>query len=402
MEAFSAKEEMQRSARTFFVLILVLVGIGLVMVYSASGVKSARAGYGDMHLLLHQSVKAALGLFAMLTVMRINYLWFARHHMMILFIVLGTLILVLIPIPGLTGAVNGAWRWFRIGPFMIQPSEFAKLGLIIVLASLIVRIGDRIENFLHGFCPLLLAVAPICFLTLVEPDFGTCVLMAALAAVMLVIGGTRIYHFIIVFTCGMVLMVLFALSNFDHILRRIMEFICPPETGHVSLGLTALGSGGMFGEGLGGGLSKLYFLPLCESDFIFAVIGEELGFVGASAILLVFVMLVYHGMKVLMGIKNRFGFLVALGILLLISTQAIMNIAVVLRVAPAKGIALPFISSGGSSMLALMIGVGIFLRIAQEPDLAPPKFKDDPVTLFFRKRFVTTKHFTRGDDYVRS
>lgn len=393
---------MQRSAKIFFILVLVLVGLGLVMVYSASGVKNSRAGNGDMHLLLHQSVKVFVGLVAMLGIMRVNYLWFARHHMLILLGVIVALVVVLIPIPGLTGAVNGAWRWYRIGPFMIQPSEFAKLGLIVVLASLIVRSGNEIENFLRGFCPPLLAVAPICFLTLVEPDFGTCVLMAALAAVMMVIGGCKILHFILVFSSGMALIVLFALSNFEHILRRILEFLCPPESGHVSLGLTALGSGGVFGEGLGAGLSKLYFLPLCESDFIFAVIGEELGFVGTSAIVLVYILLVHYGMKILLGIKNRFGFLVALGILLLITTQAFMNIAVVLRVAPAKGIALPFISSGGSSMLALMIGVGIFLRIAQEPDLAPPKFKNDPVTLFFRKRFVSTNHTLRGDDYVRS
>jgi cell division protein FtsW len=227
--------------------------------------------------------------------------------------------------------------------------------------------------------------------------------MGAMAVLLLVIGGAKISHFVLLISLGAPLLFFFAYSNMDHVRARIEGFIEPSGSGQVAQGLVALGSGGVFGNGLGAGVAKLYFVPLCESDFIFSIIGEELGFVGTSGVILVFAFLIYHGMKVLLGIKNRFGFILALGVLLLIATQALANIAVVLGLAPAKGIALPFISSGGSSMMVLMMGVGIFMRIARYPDLPAPRFGGESVPSYFQRLLTPVgKMIRRGEGDDRS
>ncbi len=385
MDRFTPKAEVERSAKIFFTLVMILVAFGLVMVYSSSAVKSARGDQGEAHLLLVQLVKIAAAITGMLVMMKIDYRIFARHYVKILLAIVAVLLLVLVPIRGFSGEINGSSRWFRLGDFMVQPSEFAKLGLVIVLASLIIRSGDNIRSFFKGFCPAALAAALVCLPILVEPDFGTCTLTAAIAVILLFVGGARILHFVMAVFILAPLLFLFAYSSMNHVRERIEGFIQGSESGQVAAGLTALGSGGLYGSGLGGGASKLYYVPLCESDFIFSVIGEELGFLGTSCVILVFVLLVYFGIKVLLGIRNRYGFILALGVLLLISTQALTNIAVVLRVAPAKGIALPFVSSGGSSLMMLMMSVGLFIRIARHPDLPAPRFREEYVSTLFRR-----------------
>jgi cell division protein FtsW len=395
VETFTPRAEIERSARYFFALVMLLSVIGLVMVYSTTAVKSARSGREETELLFTQLLKMAVALAAMLVMMKIDYRVLARHHIKILLLIMVVLVLVLLPIPGLCGAVNGACRWFRIGGFMIQPSEFAKLGLMVILASMVVKSGDDIQSFFKGFLPPVLVTLLVCLPILIEPDFGTCVLTGGIAVLLLVIGGARIVHFIAIVGVCAPLLFLFAFNNMGHVKERIVSFLNPQGTGQVAEGLTALGSGGLIGKGLGGGISKLYYVPLCESDFIFSIIGEELGFVGTSGLILIFVLLIYHGMKVLLGVKNRFGFILALGILLLIATQALANIAVVLGLAPAKGVALPFVSSGGSSMMALMMGVGIFMRIARHPDLPAPRFKEEFVPSLFRHAVVRMTRSSR-------
>jgi cell division protein FtsW len=402
VEKFTQKEEMERSARIFFTLVMLLIVVGLVMVYSASAVKSGLADDGRTTApLVKQLVKISVALAGMLLMMKIDYRLLARHHMKILAGIVIFLIFVMLPVPGVCGPVNGSRRWLQIGSFMVQPSEFAKLGLVIVLASMIIRSRERIRDFRGGFMPCIAATGLVCVLILVEPDFGTCALTGAVAVLLLVIGGARISHFLLLVSVCAPLLFFFAYSNLTHVRERIAAWLQPQATGQVAEGLTGLGSGVLAGRGLGAGVAKLYYVPLCESDFIYSIIGEELGLAGATGVLLAFVFLVYHGMKVLLGVKNRFGFILSLGVLLLISTQALANIAVVLGMTPAKGIALPFISSGGSSLMALMLGVGIFMRVAKYPDLPAPRFKEEELPSFVRNSLSRVGQVMRrggGDD----
>lgn len=394
-----SKEDMERSAWWIFTLVMLLLSLGLIMVYSTSAVKSERGGGTETMILLVQLVKIAAALGGMLLMLRTDYMVLARYSRVMFLATLALLVIVLLPIPGLCPTVNHADRWFRLGGFMVQPSEFAKLGLMILLADMIVRAGKRIEHLYIGFLPPVLLTGLVCLLILIEPDFGTCVLTGCLAVIVLVIGGARIRHFLYLLPFCLLALYFLAYSRMDHVQYRFWSFFTSPPD-QVKAGLQALGSGGIFGEGLGNGLAKLYFVPLCQNDFIFSIIGEELGFLGASGILVIYLLLIYHGGRVLFGIENRFGFLLALGILLLIATQAMANMAVVLGVAPAKGIALPFVSTGGSSMMVLMMGVGILLRIARDPgerELPPargwrlPRFdsgiheKHDILARFLRK-----------------
>ncbi len=403
MDAFTSRADMDKSAKYFFTIVMVLLCVGLVMVYSTTAVKGNRSGAGEAGMLFMQLVKIAIALAGMILMMKFDYRILARHHNKILILFALLLVLVLLPIQGFCCTLNGASRWFRVGAFMVQPSEFAKLGLVIVIASLVVRSGEKIQTFFHGFLPPVAATALICLLILVEPDFGTCALLGSLAVLLLVVGGARIVHFAVLVSVCAPLLFLFAFNNMDHVRIRFVSFFEQGGSDQVTRGITALGSGGVLGTGLGAGLSKLYYVPLCESDFIFSIIGEELGFLGATGVVVLFTLLIYHGMKVLLGIKNRFGFILALGILLLISTQALANIAVVLGAAPAKGIALPFISSGGSSMMALMMGVGLFMRIARYPDLPVPRFEEEPMPALVRNSVERLKDvLTWGGNNDRS
>jgi cell division protein FtsW len=365
----------EQSSRWLLALVIALLMIGVVMVYSAKTVKSARMDSDALGPLLRHAIKVCICLVGMIAMMRFDYRVLGRHYGKILLVTV--LLLLLVLIPGVGGKVNGARRWF-VGPgFMLQPSEFAKLALIIVVSSFMVRAGERIKSFSEGLLPSLVATGVICMLILSEPDFGTTVICGCLVVTLLVIGGVRIQHFCLLTLVMMPLLFYYAYNKLEHVRDRVASFMASPAGGQVDFSLMALSSGGMAGTGLGGSQCKLYFIPECESDFIFSIIGEELGFIGTSLVVLLFIGIIFHGIRILMGIKNRFGFLLATGILLLISTQALVNMAVVMGLAPTKGLPLPFISSGGSSMIALLMGVGLLLNIAKNPDLASVRVQDE-------------------------
>ena len=359
IESFTARDRMERSTRWVLGIVIALLMLGLIMVYSTMAVKAARFGGSPLDPLFNHAVKVALGLAAMLLMMRFDYRHLCRHYIKIWIAMVLTLTAVL-----LFGAeLNGARRWFLFMGVMVQPSEFAKPALIVVMACLMIKAGGEIQTFFRGFLIPLTAASVVSFLILIEPDFGTSVIVGCLAVTLLVIGGVRIGHFLLVSVVLAPLIFGFASSSFGHILARILGFFNRPKGGQVDFSLTAIGSGGVLGQGLGASQWKLNYLPECESDFIFSIIGEELGFLGATLVIFLFLALIYHGLRILLGIRNRFGFLVATGVLLLISTQALVNIAVVVAMAPTKGIPLPFISSGGSSIIALLAGVGLFLNV---------------------------------------
>ncbi|MHC4943356.1 MAG: FtsW/RodA/SpoVE family cell cycle protein [Planctomycetota bacterium] len=381
IDAFTNKEEIDRSSRWIFGLVMALLMVGLVMVFSAKTVKSARLAGEPMAPLLSHAVKVAIGLFGMLLMMRFDYRALGRHYGKIFCI-------MVIALAGLFlfgREINGACRWYRFMGITFQPSEYAKLGLIIVLAGLIVRAGERIESFIHGTLPSLLVIGTVCLLILMEPDFGTTAITGGLALTLLVIGGVRKRHFFLLSAAGAPLLLLYAFNNLDYVIVRLEKFFNRPLGGHVDFSLMAMASGGPVGKGLGASHLKLNFIPECESDFIFSIIGEEMGFLGTALVLLLYVGLLYFGIKILLGIRNRFGFIMATGILLLISVQALVNMAVVVGMAPTKGLPLPFISSGGSSLIALMMGVGLFLNIARNPDLSSEKIRDDFFDIWMKR-----------------
>ena len=368
VESFTPKDQMERSARWILGLTAVLIMTGLVMVYSTKTVDMARQGENPLKPLFTHGLKVAIGLTGMLFMMQFDYRALGRHYGKLLIVTL--IVLVLVLIPGLGAEVNGARRWFKIFGFMLQPSEFAKLALIITVSCLIIRARERVRTFFQGFLPPLTVITLLCTLILCAPDFGTCVIAGALGVTLLVIGGVRIKYFLVIALVMAPMLFLFAFNNFGHVAGRVKGVLEVKPGSQLHHSLMAFSRGGPLGQGLGGGEWKLYHLPECDSDFIFSIVGEELGFLGTTLVVVCFMAILLHGMRILRGIKNRFGFLMATGVLLHLTTQALVNMAVVVGLAPTKGLPLPFISSGGSSMIALLLGMGLFLNIARNPDLS--------------------------------
>jgi cell division protein FtsW len=291
------------------------------------------------------------------------------------------LALLLVLVPGIGRKAGGANRWISLGPLRGQPSEFAKLGLIIFTAAWASSQGDRLRT-LKGILPGVGAIGAVAGLIVIEPDMGTTLLLTAICTTLLVIAGVRIRHLLLLGTPCALVVLAFAITKLDYIWRRIGAFFDPAGaangTGYQQLqAQIALGSGGPFGVGLGAGHQKLLFLPDVHTDFVFALVGEELGFVGALAVVGGFAALAIYGMKAVDRAKDSFSFLLATGIVLLLGAQSLLNIAVATASVPPKGIALPFLSFGGSSLIAAAAAAGILTRIAATGRDPSPLFVED-------------------------
>lgn len=350
-----------------FVAVTILLGIGVVMVYSASAVK-ALATYGDsQYFLKRQLLWALLGLFAMTVTMNIDY-WHLRKLAKIGLI--GSLaLLALVIVPGVGHEVNGAVRWLVIGRFQLQPSELMKMALVLYLADALANSKDRVKNFLKGLLPYLALIGIIFALVMKEPDLGTALVTAGTAVVVLFIGGARLGH--LVGLAGASLPVLlYLIFSEDYRRRRILSFINPwadrLNTGyHIIQSLYAIGSGGIFGLGLGKSRQKFFYLPEQHTDFIFAILGEELGFIGCAVVLGLFFLFIWRGYRIAINAPDTFSSLLAAGLTTLIAIQALMNIAVVTASIPITGVPLPFISYGGSSLTFSLVGIGVLLNISR-------------------------------------
>lgn len=345
-----------------------LVGLGLVMVFSTGAAHSDRFGSSTL-LLFRQAVWLALGLLAMLAAYRIDYRLYEKHWKVILIATCVALALVLIP--GIGTKLNGARRWLRAFGWGIQPSEFAKIGLAIFVAAYLSTRREQMNGFVKGFLPVAGAVGAVFLLVALEPDAGTALLLGTVACLMLFVGGVRTKHLLPVAGVAALVFGLLVCTHLDYVRGRWDAFMHPDSnpTGanfQPRQSLVALGSGGLLGKGLGCGEIKLVgFLPEPYTDFILSIIGEELGLVGVLTVLGLFVALVYHGMKVAMTAPDRFGFLLVFGLILFIGLQAAINVAVVTASVPTKGISLPLISYGGSSLLASLFSLGIVLNVTR-------------------------------------
>lgn len=359
-----------------FHLTILLLAIGVLIIYDASYVQSIdlkRTGNDALYYLKRQALWAGLGLSMMFLVMRFGY-WRLRG---LAYLLLGLSLIGLIAVlyvPAVNVVAKGAARWMKIGPVQFQPSEFAKLSLVIYLAAVLSRKDCRIRDFWCGLCPLLLVVGVIALLVEREPDLGTAVVIGLIAMTMFYVAGARKRHLLAMVVCAGVLALLAARGH-EYRWNRIRVFLNPESDYHgvgyqTVQGLLAIGSGGPAGVGLGEGRGK-YYLPESNTDFVFATIAEETGLWGSTLVLGLVMLLAWRGFRIARRTQDPFGALLAAGITATICWQSILNIAVVTNSVPATGVPLPFISYGGSSLMFLLIGVGILLNIAQHPE--PPK-----------------------------
>ncbi len=340
---------------------LALSCLGLVMVFSSSAWLSQQTMHRWDGFLLRQATFFFAGIGVMLAISRIDYRVLRRFAPQVMLISLVLLVGVLF----LGRDVNGARRWIEYGPLRLQPSEIAKIALAIFTAATLARQGERVRRFTTGFLPVMAAASLTMILVKLENDLGTTILLGTLTLMMLFVAGTRSTYVL----AALMLAAPLAWSQVVGVgfrSQRLAEF---QQGGgyQVRQGLIAIGSGGPFGVGLGAGRQKLGHLPENHTDFILAAVGEELGFAGIAVVILLFSLLVWRGLVAAVRAPDRFGTYLALGISVLFGLQALINMAVVFNVIPAKGITLPFMSYGGSSLLISMASVGVLLSISRRP-----------------------------------
>jgi cell division protein FtsW len=355
-----------KSDKVLFITTVLLVCVGVVMVYSASAAV-AQDRFGSPYLFLTKQVTwALLGFVALAIVMRIDYRTY-REPVFIwtaLGLVTCGLLAVLFSAP-----VNNARRWFAIGGLGIQPSEFAKLSAIFFVAALLERRLHRINEPRYSVLPIFVVIAGLVLLIVVEPDFGTSMTIALIAAVMVFAAGLNYGYFVgllLAVAPGIVLLVLIS----PYRMRRMTTFWNPwadqfGDGFQIIQSLIAVGTGGISGQGLMRGVQKLSYLPEPHTDFIYSVIAEEMGLIGSVVVLLCFCLIAWRGMRVAVRAPDAFGALLALGLTTMVAVQALVNISVVLSLMPTKGIPLPFVSAGGSSLLINLIGMGVLLNVSQ-------------------------------------
>jgi cell division protein FtsW len=346
--------------------VLALLGIGLVMVYSASVVAADRTLHNGEHYLTRQAINGMLGLVTLAAAMAIPV---GKYRAWAPWMLLGALVLLsLLLIPGVGITVNRSTRWLGLGPIRLQPSEFAKCALIVFLAWSLERKGDRIREFKLGWGPPKLVLMIMAVLCLRQPDFGTTVMLSGLMLGMLYAGGAPLKV-----VAGMCILcvplgyigILGSATRQARIEAWLHPFAHADGIGyHLVQSLRALGSGGITGMGLGGSRQKLFFLPEAHTDFILAVIGEEFGFIGVVVVCLLFFTLLVRGTRATLKASDRFSGLLAFGITCCLAGQAAWNMGVVTGALPTKGLTLPFVSNGGSSLLVCCWMAGVLLRIS--------------------------------------
>jgi cell division protein FtsW len=360
---------MKGRGRIDFILLIVtlaLVGVGIVMVYSTSAI-IAGDRFGDPYYFLkRQGLYAGIGFVLMILMMFVPYGILKKFAYPIL--ILSILFLIAVLIPGIGHRAGGSMRWLKIQSFSFQPSEFAKLGLVIFLAYFLTKKDERIRSFSFGFLPTLLLSGLVIALVAREPDFGAALFLSTMVFLLLFVSGARVIYIVGALVIA-VPVVYYLLMNVGYRYKRLMSFIRPWEdpTGtsfQIIQSFLSFGSGGLFGLGLGEGRQKLFFLPAPHTDFIFSVIGEELGLLGAMVIVLLFFIFTIRGIHIGLSLEDKFASYMALGITLMISLQAVINMGVVLGLLPTKGLTLPLVSYGGTSLVTNLVGVGILLHLS--------------------------------------
>ncbi|KAA0892219.1 putative lipid II flippase FtsW [Oryzomonas rubra] len=357
---------------------IALTCFGVVMVYSASSVMAAKRFHDGFFFLKRQGLFALLGFGIMLLVMRVDYHTWKRVAVPGLLLCLVLLCLVLIP--GIGGKAGGSSRWIKLPGFNLQPSEMAKLALIMYMAYSLDKKQDKVKSLTAGFIPYMIVLMFLISLLVLQPDLGGALTLAFVAMVMLFAAGTRLVYIFSMLLLAMPFL-MYKLSRGYH--KGRMEAFLNPWSDPEGKGFQiiqswlALGTGGVFGQGLGEGKQKLFYLPEAHTDFILSVVGEELGFLGVVIIIGMFFLLVQRAMRIAVAAPDTFGRFLALGIAVLFGIEATVNMGVVTGLLPTKGLALPFISYGGSSLLISLFAVGILLNISSGLKIAPISLKEE-------------------------
>jgi len=351
-----------------FIAVILLLAIGICMVFSSSYIMAYK-WYGDSYYFLkRQLIYAIIAILAFFFAIYADYHCYKKLNIPIL--ILSITLLSMVYIPGIGRTAGGASRWIKIGFFSFQPSEIAKFALILYMAESLTRkqIKD-VETFIRGVLPPLIIMLIMFLLILNEPDFSTSLIILGISFIMLFIGGTKVIQLYALIIAAIPLGI-FILSREEYRRTRLLSFLDPwkdpLDSGfHIIQSLLALGSGGIFGIGLAESKQKYFYLPDQHTDFIFSIIGEELGFIGTAVIIILFTVLLWRGFCIALDSSDQFGTLLAAGITSMIVFQSIINIGVVTKMIPTTGITLPFISYGGSSLIVNMFCAGILLNISR-------------------------------------
>ncbi len=364
----SKKKVPRKYDTTLVAVIFILVLFGMIMVFSASAPTALAYQGNEYHYILRQGAFAFIGIVVMFFVARIDYHKYEKFAFGIL--VISALALFSVYIPGFGRVINDARRWIGYGSFSLQPSEIAKIGVIIYFAASLSKQKKKIKKFKTLIFPYIATIAFFALVLLAEPHFSCTVVLAGACLVLLIVGGARLIHILWLILAAIAAAV-GLIASAPYRMERIFAFLDPfadiSDTGYqIANSLYAIGSGGIFGLGLGMSRQKLLYLPEPHNDFIFSIVCEELGLVGAMVVIVLFVMLIWRGYRIAQTAPDNFGALLATGITTLIAIQAVLNIAVVTSSVPVTGVALPFFSYGGTSLVILLASMGIVLNISKQ------------------------------------
>ncbi len=354
-----------RFDRATLLLTSCLLGLGIVMLYSSSADTAAELTGDHTYFLKRQLLRILLGALLLLAASRFDY-----HRLKALagwLVPLALLLLALTLVAHQLAGRTGAARWLWVGPFSVQPSDFARLALIIFLAAYLERKGSAVSGLGHGFLPPVVMIGVIMLLLVLEPDFSTAVLTGLLGLTILFLGGARLKHLAALGAVALPVLLLVMMAA-PYRRLRVLTFlgrVDSPQTAYQSSqSLIGLGNGGWLGQGLGNGVEKRLFLPAAHTDFVFATIGEELGFAGAVAMLVAFFWLFQRGIAIARNAPDRFGMFLALGIVFNMLLYVLVNVAVVTELFPTTGIPLPLVSYGGTHLVFTLLSLGILLNIS--------------------------------------
>jgi cell division protein FtsW len=357
---------MQRTISVLIAAVLILSTIGLVMLFSASMVRGDADFHDTGYFIKKQGIWMLLSLIVAIICTRVNMRWLRMAALPLA--VICALLLIVVFIPGIGVKTNGSWRWLQLGPLRVQPSEFAKISIVLTFAWWISRRRRYMHTFKRGLLPPLIVLGFFAMLLIAEPDFGTTVLVGLVTMGLLYIGGARPRYLLGFAGAGVGALVVLLANNANRV-DRFLAFFNPEENAQGAAwqlinGLIAFASGGAHGSGLGNSIQKYHYLPEAHTDFILPIIGEEFGLVATLTVLILFVVIFICGLRVAGRASDDFGRFTALGITLMITLQAMINLAVVTGCVPTKGIALPFISYGGSSLLVSSAMIGMLINVA--------------------------------------
>lgn len=358
---------------SFFMIVVILMAFGLIMLFSAS-YATAKEQYGSsFYFINRQLIFTAIGFTAMIVLSYIDYHLFANRFILTMAVLIAGGLMLLVVVLGKT--VAGAKRWLEVAGTSIQPSEILKFVTIMVVADFIHRNYDKITDFKKGFIPLMMIMGLSCLLVIAQPHLSCTIIILITCISMFVIGGMSVKHLALIGAMillgGFAVMKIFPAMGLDYVSTRLLSFNNPEadiqnKTYQTYQSLVTIGSGGIFGLGFGNSRQKYGYLPVTQNDFIFSIICEELGFVGAVALILLFVVFLFRGFYIASSAPDKFGMLLCAGIVTHITIQAFLNIAVVSNAIPNTGISLPFISYGGSALIMQLAEMGIVLNISRK------------------------------------